>query len=331
MLLALTDHPKRVLFVGGKGGVGKTSVSSALAYAHATANKRVLLVSTDPAHNLGHLWGMQLSDAPTRLVTIGEGFVDGVEIDPDATLERHLDRVRDLMRWLLPERMQPHAARHLELAREAPGSHEAAVLERVADLVNLGLESYDLVLFDTAPTGHTLRLLSLPGQLGGWTESLLANRDRSDRFASALRGLATGDDEGDAQQQAEARLRRTIIKRRERFALLQETLHDPERTGFIIVLTPERIPVAETIELTDALQNIGVKVTAHVANRCSPVDAGEFLAQRARTEEEHLGTLTEQTRGIPLTRLPLLIEEPLGVDGLARIASHLHGDAQVGS
>ncbi len=146
---------RRVLFVSGKGGVGKTSIASALALARARAGARVLVVSTDPAHNLGHVWdrvvGDVVGDRPVRLASTGAGHVDGIEIDPEATVERHLAGVRASMHRLLPERLRPAADRHLAAAREAPGTHESAILERVAEAVETGLADYDLVVFDTAP------------------------------------------------------------------------------------------------------------------------------------------------------------------------------------
>ena len=161
MLLDLA-RSRGILFVGGKGGVGKTSVSAALALARARDGGRVLLVSTDPAHNLGQVWEHELSDAPTRVFEHGDGFVDAVEIDPRQTIERHFAAVAETMLRLLPDRLHDSAQQHLESARSAPGSHESAVLERIAELIEQSRGTHDLVIFDTAPSGHTLRLLALP-------------------------------------------------------------------------------------------------------------------------------------------------------------------------
>ena len=108
MLLDLA-RSRGILFVGGKGGVGKTSVSAALALARARDGGRVLLVSTDPAHNLGQVWEHELSDAPTRVFEHGDGFVDAVEIDPRQTIERHFAAVAETMLRLLPDRLHDTA------------------------------------------------------------------------------------------------------------------------------------------------------------------------------------------------------------------------------
>ncbi|WP_165986001.1 ArsA family ATPase [Streptomyces sp. YIM 98790] len=333
MLLDLIAS-RRVVFVGGKGGVGKTSIAAALALGRAGAGARVLLVSTDPAHNLGHLWGRPVGDEPTRLTGTGTcapaagagagtgtgaaGCVDGLEIDPERTAEQHLAAVAATMRRLLPERMRAPAARHLELARQAPGTHESAVLERIAEAVELGEEAYDLVVFDTAPSGHTMRLLALPEQLTSWTETLLANRDRSERFGAALLGLGGGEAAG-----RDAELRRILVRRRNRFARLREVVTDPVRTGFVVVLTAEPLPIAETMEVYEKLTGLGVDVAALVANRRSPADAGELLARRREQEDGHLGRLRQQVPDVPLLEVPLLPGDLVGPQALAALAGRL--------
>jgi arsenite-transporting ATPase len=310
---------RRILFVGGKGGVGKTSLASALALSRARAGERVLVVSTDPAHNLGHLWQREVGDDPVRLADDG-GLLDGVEIDPHATIVRHLAAVEKTMLKLLPERQHAQAKAHLDRARDAPGSHEAAVLERIAELAELGQSDYDLVVFDTAPSGHTLRLLALPGQLAGWTETLLANRDRSERFSAAMRGLVGGSD---PEATAQADLRRALRQRRDRFGALQNAIADPQRTGFVVVFTAEALPIAETREVVASLQSMHIEVAALIANRRSPADAGALLRERRAGEDRHLAQVRTDLPGIALLEIPLVPGELTGAEALGQLADLL--------
>ncbi len=302
MLLKLLES-RRVVFVGGKGGVGKTSVASAVGASFAEAGDRVLVVSTDPAHNLGHLWSTEIGDRPRRLLTADTGSLDGLEIDPEATVSRHFAAVGATMAELVPEHMQDAARRHLELARHAPGSHESAILDRISEVVADGFETYDRIVFDTAPSGHTVRLMALPGRLSTWTGELLANRDRSEKFASALHGLGGARAR---REDAHTRLRATLVRRQERFETLRRTLLDADRTAFVIVFTAEAMPVAETIELHGHLDALGIEVASLVANRRSPVDAGELLAGRRQAEDRFLDRVRSALPEVPITELPLL-------------------------
>lgn len=319
--MLLTDERRRILFVGGKGGVGKTSLASATALARARQGGRVLVVSTDPAHNLGHLWQRDVGDEPVRLADGSDGgFVDGMEIDPERTITRHLAAVEQTMIQMLPERQHAQAREHLERARLAPGSHESAVLERIAEAAELAEQEYDLVIFDTAPSGHTLRLLALPGQLAGWTDTLLRNRDRSERFSAAMRGL-TG--KGDQASSSEAELRRTLLRRRERFDRLQHAITDAETCGFVVVFTAEALPVAETLEVVESLNGMHVTVSALVANRRSPADAGELLQARRQMEDRHLGAVRTAVPGVPVLEVPLVAGELTGAAALGALADLL--------
>ena len=319
MLLTLTGE-RKVLFVGGKGGVGKTSVASALALARARNGGRVLLVSTDPAHNLGHIWDTDLSDAVARVFTASDGHVDAVEIDPRATIERHFKAVSATMMKLLPERLHRSAKAHLELAKTAPGSHESAVLERIAELIDHGVDAYDLVLFDTAPSGQTLHLLSLPEKLMGWTESLLASRSRSDRFAAAARGIVGGENPAAT---ADSELRRTLMARRDRFSRMSKTITDGTITGFVVVTLAEKMPVAESLDIVRQLHGLGVDVASLVVNRRSPADAGAFLAERRIREDICLQELREHLHTVPMTELPLLVRDMTGEGALEELAALL--------
>ena len=188
MLLTLAAQ-RRVLFIGGKGGVGKTTVAAATALQQARAGRRVLLISTDPAHNLGHLWNRSIG---SNIVRLAAGL-DGLELDPDETVRQHLDEVGSALRRLMPPHLSGEVDKHMALSRDAPGMHEAALLERIADTVIQGLADYDLLVFDTAPSGHTSRLMALPEMMTAWTEGLLQRQERSKRFGDVLRNFGKDD------------------------------------------------------------------------------------------------------------------------------------------
>lgn len=310
--LVAATADRHAIFVGGKGGVGKTSVASSLALAHAQHGSRVLVVSTDPAHNLGHLWEQRVGDDAVTLWSGSAGRVDGIEIDPSRTVDAHLASVSQTMTRLLPDHLHRAARDHLESARDAPGTHEAAVLERVAETLEIGLDRYDRVIFDTAPSGHTLHLLAMPDKMTGWTEKLLANRDRSERFAVAYGALGGTKDTSDR----DAELRRLLLRRRARFSLMRDSLADPQRTGFVIVTVAEPMPIAESREVARQLAELGVALVGVVANRLSPVDL--MPTRRAREDAQ----LERLDLGAPLTRIPL-IDELVGLPSLDRIAASL--------
>ena len=330
MLLNLAAE-RRVLFLGGKGGVGKTTVASAVALAAARRGRRALVVYTDPAHNLGHLWGQKIGDRATPLGDGAGGRLMGLEIDPDATTDRHLKDVAHTLKRLMPDNLAGEVDKHMDLSRRSPGTHEAAVLERMTELVETGLRDYDLVVFDTAPSGHTARLMALPEVMTAWTDGLLKRRDKSAKLGAAMRGL--DGDRGktllgstaprDPIEERDDEIRSILLRRRDRLAGLREVLVDAELSSFAIVLAAERLPVLETIELHEELTRTGVDIGALIVNKRSPAGRGEFLDRRRELEEEHLATLRAALPHVPLQEVPLGEEDVVGPAALERFSALL--------
>lgn len=324
MLLTLAAH-RKVLFIGGKGGVGKTSVSSAVGLHQARTGRRVLVVSTDPAHNLGHLWGRRVGDEPVLLADDqSAGVLAGVEIDPSATIERHLQQVGATLRDFMPAHLHKQVDAHLDLARQSPGTHEAAILERIAEVIELAERDYDLIIFDTAPSGHTARLLALPEIMRAWTEGLLNQRTKAEKYGAAIRAL-DGDDDPASSSSAnrDRRIRQVLTQRRNTFERLRGLITDAEACSFVIVTAAERVPVLESAELFHELDKLGVSVGGVVINRLSPTDQGEFLASRREQEDVHVAKLAELLPGAELDTLPMLPGDLVGEAAVAKLADQL--------
>jgi len=326
-LLLELARGRKILFFGGKGGVGKTTVSAATALAIADAGKKVLLVSTDPAHNLGHIFDRKIGPQPVKLCP----GLDGIEIDPEQTVNRHLEEVSSALHRLMPVHLRGEVDKHMELSREAPGMQEAAMLEKIAEVVEQGVKDYDLIVFDTAPSGHTARLMALPEMMSAWTEGLIKRREKADKFAAVVADLSRESDqdlggkyfEEDPEAQKESRIRQILLRRRNRFVNLRNTLTDKTKTSFIIVLAAERLPVLESIELAEQLQRTGVALGGLVVNKRMPAGGNDFLEERRQQEEKHLLVLDGALRHIPRQNLYLAAHDVVGLQALESFAVSL--------
>ncbi|GAA3903777.1 TRC40/GET3/ArsA family transport-energizing ATPase [Halomonas cibimaris] len=324
---------RRLLWVGGKGGVGKTSVSAALALLAARRGRRVLVVSTDPAHSLGDVFDRELGDAPRRLAP----GLDAMEIDPDAEVEAHLKRVTNQMRRFTVPRMMDEMERQMRLSRQSPGTQEAALLERIARLVVDEGDAYDLIVFDTAPTGHTLRLLSLPEAMAAWTDGLLSHSRKSEELSKVLKHLTpkggqdvaspfadpASEDDSDLDDRARS-IAETLKDRRRLFMQARRAVEDKSVSNFVFVLTPERLPILETVRSVAALKEAGIPVAATLVNRVIPENAdGEFLRRRREQEGQYLARIDRELAGYPRPRLPWLATDIQGIEVLEELAGHL--------
>jgi len=318
---------KKILFFGGKGGVGKTTVSAATAAACAKLGAKVLLVSTDPAHNLGHLFDRSIGGKPTRIAA----GLDALELDPHETVNTHLKEISSSLHRLMPTNLYSEVDKHITLAKDAPGMHEAAILERMADVVEVGLKDYDKIIFDTAPSGHTARLMVLPEVMSAWTEGLIKRREKADRFAEFVRELGedtsmqdkTIGNADDSEQERESGIRQILLRRRHKFHHLRERVADSETTSFVIVLAAERLPVLETIELHEQLKQANISVDCLVVNKRAPIDSGDFLRERQEQEEIHLATLADRLPSLPKQDIFLRPHDIVGLAAIERMADQL--------
>ncbi len=278
------------VFVGGKGGVGKTTVSSALGLRCADAGERTLLVSTDPAHSTGDVFEQSFDDTPQPVD--GYDRLDALEIDPEREVERHLQQLKRELGTQLSAVMINEVDVQLEMAHQTPGAYEAALFDRFIDVM-ADVEDYDRVVFDTSPTGGTLRLLALPELLEAWIDRLLAKRKQSVKLYERA---AIGNRAPRRMLEGDPIIER-LEQRRDRFVFARETL--TEESVFTLVMNPDRLSLRETERAVDSLEGYGLTVSGVVINRVTPEPepheegrGARYLRarcarERARIEEAH--------------------------------------------
>lgn len=309
-LAADTDRP--IVLLSGKGGVGKTTLAAATARALAMGGVRTLLVSTDPAHSTSDVLGMRLGHEPT---TVAERL-DAVEIDPEQAAIGHLAAVEDAVADRVDPDLWPQVRRHLRLARDSPGMAESATFERVADLLELCPQPYERVVVDTAPTGHTLRLLALPALLTAWVEGLVRQREGLAGTERLLRNL-TGRD-GPNEDVVLQRLR----DRRQRLARAGERLR--EDTAVWLVLVAERLPIEETDRALAQLAEHDIAVAGLLVNRVLPDEAdGAFLAARRAQQADYLAEIAERFGRFSRVEVPQLARDVTSPTELSQLIDAL--------
>jgi arsenite/tail-anchored protein-transporting ATPase len=308
----LLSRERPLTFFGGKGGVGKTTLAAATALATARAGRRTLLVSTDPAHSLGDVLGVALADRPVVI----EDRLSAVEIDAAGAAAAHVAAVESRMAAALDPELMPAVRRHLDLARAAPGTLEAALFDVVAGLMEACPGEHERIVFDTAPTGHTLRLLALPALLSAWVEGLVRQRETVAGMERMLHNMAGREDRTPDPVLA------ALHERRARFERAARRLRDD--AGFWLVLVPERLPIEETGRAAATLAAQGLHVAGLVVNRRLPADAdGAFLAARRAQQRVYEHELETRFRGHRLVRVAQRPHDVVGRADLAAIAAAL--------
>ena len=298
--------------------MGKTTCAAAAALVAAEGGRRVAVISTDPAHSLGDAVGQRLGAAPRRVSTRG-GTLEAVELDADRALARWLARRRSMLRTIA-ERGTYLDDEDLErlLRLSFPGVDELMALVELARLADRG--RWELVVVDTAPTGHALRMLDMPRTLQR-IASVLDAMYAKHRFLSD--SLGHGHRAG-----APDRLIEELDADGRRLSAL---LRDPGRCRFTWLLLPERLSLEETRDGVAALATAGIAVSELVVNRLTPPPADPCtLCEGRRLEEERV--LAETRRlfpTLPLRALPALDHEPRGARALRAVGRLLQSRATI--
>lgn len=287
------DQPPRFLFFTGKGGVGKTSIACATAIQLAEAGNRVLLVSTDPASNVGQVFGISIGNNITVVPAVAN--LSALEIDPQAAAQGYRDRIVNPVRGILPDDVVKGIEEQLS---GACTTEIAAFDEFTALLIDSPItDNYDHIIFDTAPTGHTIRLLQLPGAWSGFLEE-----GKGD--ASCLGPLAG------------------LEKQREQYKAAVDALADANRTRLILVARAQQSTLREVARTHEELAGIGLKQQHLVINGILPkVEAENDVLAAAiyKREQTALDSIPEVLKSLPQDQVSLKAFDLVGLEALRQL------------
>ncbi len=285
------DQPPRFLFFTGKGGVGKTSVACAAAVQLADDGQRVLLVSTDPASNVGQVFSMDIGNRIVAVPAVPN--LSAMEIDPPAAAQAYRDRIVGPVRGVLPDAV----VKGIEEQLSGACTTEIAAFDEFTALLagdSPALAAFDHIVFDTAPTGHTIRLLSLPGAWSGFLEAGQGD-------ASCLGPLAG------------------LEKQRAQYKAAVDALADPARTRLVLVARGQAATLREAARTHEELAAIGLTRQHLVVNGLLPASEAAHDALAAavlRREQAALASLPDGLRALPTDRIALKAFNLVGLDAL---------------
>jgi arsenite-transporting ATPase len=301
-LAGLSDVPLKLILFGGKGGVGKTTCAVG-AGLYLSETFHTLIISVDPAHSLSDSLGQRIGDEVQEIK--GVKNLSAIELSATkifsafkARYEKQIKKIMDTSTYFDPEDIES------VLALPIPGLDETMGLKTIADLVEEG--RFEKLIVDTAPTGHALRLLTLPGMLDEWIRVMGKMRWKYRYVVTTLSGDYKPD-EGDA----------FLVEMKRTVARIRSVLKDGKRCAFIVVTIPEEMAVREAERMIADLKKYGIAIKQLVVNNVVPLnDHCEFCKEKREGEERHINYLREQMGNIRITLVPRHPREVRGIDAL---------------
>lgn len=293
---------RKFTFFGGKGGVGKTTMAAATAIWLADSGAETLIVATDPTVSLSTIYEQEISETEVTKIRMVKNLC-GLNINPK--------RAAGFFQAKLEGMVSNFIALFGNEVISTPCAEEMAAFDQFVSY--LQDTKFDHVIFDTAPTGHTLRELAMPFDWSGY----MANQIKNRRELSAVLGT---DPEEDIME--------SLRMEKERYDNAVRALSDDSLSSFDLVLLPEKLPIEETARAIDNLRIFNIKVRALIVNQVIPVEVlrgNWFLERRKATQDRYMREIEERFKGILRREVPLLETDAYGLDNLRKVAGYLYG------
>ena len=313
-------HPSiKVVIFAGKGGLGKTTCSAALAY-HMAVNegKKVLCFSTDPQASLSDIFERDL---------FGKGVTEivpnlyVVEIDADKRIAEYQEEIRNKIKNMYGlEEIPEEIDEYISSTSAEPAMYESATYDAMAELVAAG--EYDLYIFDMPPFGHGVRMVAMAEILTAWVDKLTEARKEAQKYesvAATLRGSKISEDE----------VLRELELIKNKMRAFTDLLVDSTKTAFFMVLVPESMAILDTERALAMFNDLGIALSGVVVNRVYPnnllrdPDLPDFLKNRILDQEKYLKEIKEKFGNYVAAVIPAYEREPKGLDMLPRVAEDL--------
>ncbi len=316
---------KYILF-GGKGGLGKTTLSAATSYWLAKNGKKVCVFSTDPQASLTDIFERKI---------FGQGEVEitknlyAMEIDADKRIAEYQTEIRGKIKdmyTLQGDQIPEEVEDYIKSSSAQPAMAESATFDAMVELMMSG--RYDYYIFDMMPHGHAIRFLGMADILDQWVAKILEVRKKAGEYKEAASVL--GAQRGGLAQEDYVLKELEFI--RERLDFVSKMVRDKTHTAFFYVLIPELMPILDTREALKMFKAFDVTVSGVVVNQVYPVTlrsekgVPEFLKNKIASQQEYLQQIVndfgELIRGV----VPMLDREPKGLEMISKVASILYGD-----
>lgn len=299
----LEQESLKWVFVGGKGGVGKTTCSSIISILLASVRSSVLIISTDPAHNLSDAFQQRFTKAPTLV----NGFTNLYAMEVDPTVEAEETSSSEGMDGFLSD-----------LANSIPGIDEAMSFAEMLKLVQT--MDYSVIVFDTAPTGHTLRLLQFPSTLEKGLAKMMTLKSKFGGLLGQMtRMFGVGEEFGEDAILGRLEGMKEVIEQ------VNRQFKDPDLTTFVCVCIPEFLSLYETERLVQELTKFEIDTHNIIINQVLFDEEGvesKLLKARMKMQQKYLEQFYMLYDDFHITKLPLLPQEVCGVEALKAFSHH---------
>lgn len=310
-LRSLLKKNLQFILFGGKGGVGKTTmaVASAIQFARHFPKKKILVFTTDPAPSLGDSFGQKLSAEPQKIKGIRNLWA--MEIDARAELEKFKKQYgEDILDILQKGTYLSDQETEEIFSLDIPGLDEVMGLKKIVDFMEGS--DYAVYFLDTAPTGHTLRLLTLPELLDDWIKFLASLRWKYHYMVERF----TGKERVEKADEFLLEMKKTVKR-------VQKLLRNPEKTAFVVVTIPEAMAVAETEDLIGDLKKNKIPSQHIIINNIVPKEKSSFLQKRRLVQESYIKEIKKLFPDFNIIEIELWAEEIKGIDKLTTLGNQL--------